>query len=465
MGKVNPRVDSARSDYRKCVFDVLVDFAAGSRVRVATIAVSRTNLHTHSNALEIVYVLRGTLRVRVSIDNFDLGAGDYVVINRDDPHFLEGCSDNITAVISLDLAAFADVDPFCEAVVFACESFGLARYRRQESLLRSMLLDIVEWGTTATDAHRLADRTAELVQLLCRGYSLENYYRRDTALSSSQRDRLLGIVSSVRANLFRRDVLAAVAQEHHYSKSYVSHAVKELGGVSFADLVTGLRMAPAEKLLLTTDATTAEISAACGFSHVKYFTRSFQDWLKQTPADFRRRHRPETLLDNKIRSVAADTVLPLVEEHRHHDRADAEPPQLSITPLVLKNVGSGVDLFEKLRNFSVDRPVASVESPSVRNRHLVPIKVSSDEDTTHLMEVLHSVSRIHATPCLVLDFASKSAALDAMSRLAETMRAAGAVDAVIWLVYPGLHARTAVDEVVDSARENHGLAVQAVLMA
>lgn len=442
------------------------DFGQDSRVSVVAVAVSRTNLHTHGNALEIVYVLRGTLHVRVSIDSFDLGSGDYVVINRDDPHFLVGSEDNVTAIISMDLSAFADVDAFCEAVVFCCESFGLARYRRQESLLRELLLDIIESGTLEKNAVRLDSRAAEFVRLLCHGYSLENYYNRDTVLSSVQRDRLLGIVSLVRAHLFRRDVLAAVAQEHHYSKSYVSHVVKDLAGVAFGDLVNGLRMAPAEKLLLTTDATTSEISAACGFSHVKYFTRCFQDWLKQTPAEFRRRHRPETLRDNEIRDVSPACAAALVAEHRHGDRSDPEQPQLSMTPLLLKNVGSQLDLFEKLRSYGSDRHelTPSAEMPPVRNRHLVPIKVSSEGDINDLTKVLMSLSHITATPCLVLDFTSKAATLALVNTLAEAMRAAVAMDAIIWLAYPGLHVRTAVDQVIDSARQQHGLDVQAILM-
>ena len=48
------------------------------------------SLHAHPNALEIVYVLSGRLHVRVSSEDFDLDAGDYVAINRADPHLLEG---------------------------------------------------------------------------------------------------------------------------------------------------------------------------------------------------------------------------------------------------------------------------------------------------------------------------------------------------------------------------------------
>lgn len=460
--------DPRRRRYLEQVFDVVEDFAAGSRVKVSGLAISRTNLHVHSNHLEVVYVLQGALHVRVTIDGFDLDAGDFVVINRSDPHFLDGSADNVTAVISLKLPDFIDVDPFCEAVVFACESFGLARYRRQESLLRAMLLDIIEWGITGTNLQRLDERAAELVRLLCTGYSLENYYNRDHELSASQRERLLNIVGSIRANLYRRDVLDAVAREHHYSKSYVSHAVKDSCGVSFGDLVTGLRMGPAEIALLTTDATITEVSAACGFSHVKYFTRGFQDWVKQTPAEFRQSHRPETLRDNDMQPIPAGAVVRLGREHRLLGQADTELPRVSITPLLLKNVGSRLDLFDKIRNFGGEgREIARAhDEANGRNRHLVPIKVTlGDVDTSYLLDGLASFSRINATPCLVVEFGAKAAALELLQRLATRLRAADVSDMAVWLVCPGLHARAAVDQVVDTARDEYGLAVQAILMA
>jgi glyoxylate utilization-related uncharacterized protein len=90
------------------MFNVRIGFAPGTRVRADVHAVRRTNLHAHSNALEIVYVLHGALHVVVSSEAFDLDAGDYAVLNRSDPHLLEGSADNVTAVLHFDLSSFVD---------------------------------------------------------------------------------------------------------------------------------------------------------------------------------------------------------------------------------------------------------------------------------------------------------------------------------------------------------------------
>src|SRR5262249_40353191 len=162
--------------------------------------------------------------------------------------------------------------------------FDLARHRRQEALLRGLILDVIDSAPAEADQRCLA-----LMGVLCAGYSLENYYNRGVTLNSAQRERLLTIVRFLRENASERDVLNLLAHQQHYSKSYVSHFVKEASGTSFSDLLGYLRVAQAENLLLSTENTMLEIAAECGYSDVKYFTRSFVDWFHQSPADYRKR--------------------------------------------------------------------------------------------------------------------------------------------------------------------------------
>jgi AraC-like DNA-binding protein len=64
----------------------------------------------------------------------------------------------------------------------------------------------------------------------------------------------------------RADVLDIIAESERYSKSYVSHIVKEVAAVSFSDLLVYFRVARGERILLTTDHTMIEVAAASGFS-------------------------------------------------------------------------------------------------------------------------------------------------------------------------------------------------------
>ena len=457
----------ARWVYRGRMFNVRIGFAPGARVCADVQAVRRTNLHAHSNAVEIVYVLRGALRVVVSSERFELDAGAYAVLNRADPHRLEGSADNVTAVLHFDPSSYRDVDPLSDQIMFACESFDLARYRKQEALLRGLLLDVIDDGVVSLDGARLDDRAGELIRLLCAGYSIADYYQRDRALTGAQREKVLNIMAYVQAHLDSRDLLDDVAREHHYSKSYVSHFVKDSAAISFSNVVTASRVMHAERLLLTTDHTMREIASLSGFSDVKYLTRCFVDWFKTTPAEYRAANLPDTLRDNEIEAVTADDTAELIREHRRRVASPTDAPRLSITPLLLKNVGSRADLFEKIRKFQIDDrvPAPPQEAADSRRPHLLPMRVGHAEiDRGHLLSGLASFVGEAVTPCIVLEYSGRDATASLVKSLARQLRSVGADDVAVWLVYNGSHARQAVDQIIDVAHEEHGLTVQAIFM-
>ena len=449
---------------------VRADFPGdGARARVTVVAIAGTGLRIAADDLLIIYVLRGTLRVRASFKDLALDTGDFVVINRGDPYALAGSTDNITAIVSMTVANFTDVDPFCDTIIFTCESFGLARYRRQETVLRSMLLAIVEAGLDDAAADQLDIRCTDLLAFLCSNYCLENYYNHGQVLTAAQRQRLHTIMKSMRTHMHRRDAMQVIAAEHHYSKSYVSHLIKDLCGLSFMDHLTTLRVLRAETLLLTTDATTADIAAICGFSHVKYFTRGFQDWFGQSPSQFRARYRPDMWRDDDVAPADVISVRETIREHRLIKRNEPNPPRLSITPVLLKTAGSRIDLFGRVRTFGGGsyQPLNAESRTHPRgSRHLIPICVDAENvDSNYLLDGLASFDRIHATPCLVLEFTGKTSSLELVDRLAARLTRAGANGALIWLLYPGMHARTAVEQVVETTATRHGLTVNAILMA
>jgi AraC-like DNA-binding protein len=181
-------------------------------------------------------------------------------------------------------------------------------------------------------------------------------------------------VRFLRERAHDRDVLGLLAAEEHYSKSYVSHFVKEASGISFSDLLGYQRVAMAENLLLSTDATMLEISAQCGFSDAKYFTRTFVDWFHESPADYRRSHQPETQRDNDVKPVPDALARSLVREHHQHVASPVDGPRLSITPLLLKNLGSRLDLFEAVSTHADGESAPSPTRSSTGRAHLIPIR-------------------------------------------------------------------------------------------
>lgn len=75
------------------------------------------------------------------------------------------------------------------------------------------------------------------------------------------------------------------------SSSYFSRSFNRILDMSFTDYVTRIRLAEAEKLLVSSTLSVTEIAMQCGFGSTSYFIRLFQKQKKRTPLQFRREFR------------------------------------------------------------------------------------------------------------------------------------------------------------------------------
>ncbi len=63
-----------------------------------------------------------------------------------------------------------------------------------------------------------------------------------------------------------------------------------MAGTSFKELVNIVRVDESIKLLLDTDKTISDISLDVGFSHARYYNKSFKDHYNCTPLQFRKKY-------------------------------------------------------------------------------------------------------------------------------------------------------------------------------
>jgi hypothetical protein len=85
-------------------------------------------------------------------------------------------------------------------------------------------------------------------------------------------------------------------------------------------------------------------------------------------------------------------------------------------------------------------------------------------DGGYLLSGLSSFVDEAVTPCVVLEYSGREATAALVNSLAGQLRSIGTDGVAVWLVYGASHARSAVDEIIDLANDEHGLTVQAILM-
>ncbi|MGO1538814.1 MAG: AraC family transcriptional regulator [Leucobacter sp.] len=422
-------------------------------VRTQFAEVLRTPLHRHPGVLEIVVVLRGTLDVRVSCERFALVEGDYAVLNAGDPHQLTGSSDNVTGLLHLRLAAFDEDIPGLNGVIFACESFDLARYRGTENSLRTRLLDI--FGTSGQQQWSASRR---VLQDLADGYAFEDYYERQRLLTSARRHQFRFVLSEMRHQLAEKDVLRQIAQTLHYQKGSVSRIVREASAVSFSDLLTFMRVAQAEIELLETDETMVQLAESCGFSDVKYLTRAFRAWFGESPADYRRGQRPELEARERV-TVVPELGAELLAVHRRAVFNRERMPRLSITPLLVKNLGGRADLFRSIAALGQEHNVIqSAELPT--SPHLLPVRVTTgDLGPLGWLDLVKGIDRRRFRPVLILP---ASDAETASAVITEMFSLSGPAPDY-WLAYEA-GAELAAERLATSLGAEHGVIVTPMLV-
>lgn len=84
--------------------------------------------------------------------------------------------------------------------------------------------------------------------------------------------------------------LQEIAEHFYLNQSYLSHLIKRELGVSFTRYVTNLRLHEAQKLLLATEYSIAEIANQIGYEDYRYFLHLFKKQFHVTPKTYRK-HR------------------------------------------------------------------------------------------------------------------------------------------------------------------------------
>jgi len=232
-----------------------IPFYGRSPVILNVYKIDEYTLHSHEDAIEIIFVLQGTVEVKVGFEFFMLGEGDYVVVNREDSHKIwrHDTADNIVVIFHINLKHYQACFPHLYYVLFACESFDLALYKGQTRQLRKLLLKLLTNMIRGGKVKATADITAGLMNILIREYSLERYYNRSRDISADKIEKYYTIMKYIYEQYHDKDILQDIAANEFYSKSYISHLFKDVSAVSFQDILGYVRVFKAERLLLETD--------------------------------------------------------------------------------------------------------------------------------------------------------------------------------------------------------------------
>ena len=253
-------------------------------------------LHWHNEA-EIIYVVRGRLKVTVWSAAYYVQEGDMVIIMPHVIHSMEQIGVNEAEYFNIlfHFSILGDMDkdpcyekylqPFVthEKTVNCCEKNG----SELNTLLKPLILSLIENRRNSYTTHEYLVKS-NLFMIM--------HYLNRFCISSNENElalqftynKLKKALYHVQNSYSQNISIKQAAALCGFSESHFMKLFKELTGMSFTAYVVSYRLELAAKQLLETDRKIIEIATNCGFNNHSYFTRSFNKKYGMTPAQYRR---------------------------------------------------------------------------------------------------------------------------------------------------------------------------------
>lgn len=269
--------------------------------------------HAHENMVEITMCLEGSITFDYCFEGFRLTEGEFILVDRD-THYMHSGEDALCVSFHIDLSKMTDRYSNVCYQMFVCEgtSESDVPYNTPEhKQLRGMLIAVLDYllrndETAEHFAEDITHVTEGIMDLIYRRFDYVFWKQPDQEINDRMLARMKDIVSYLFQHHRERLTLMELAQQTGVSTGYIS-ALLSRNAIGFEECLAYIRSWYAERLLLTTDRSIADISEESGFSATKYMYSAFNYWYHCTPGEYRQRYLREMRKEDRV------TVVPITD--------------------------------------------------------------------------------------------------------------------------------------------------------
>ncbi|WP_027626031.1 helix-turn-helix domain-containing protein [Clostridium lundense] len=287
-----------------------IDYTDNLPIKIRYENIIEYPMHWH-DAMEIVYVLKGSVKITIETETHVVNEQEIEIINSDEAHRIYSKDkDNRIITFQIDNSFF---DKFynIDNIFFYTESSGKdpqkgEKYEQLRKYLSIILCEGAQKGEDYEDA--IEDTLVELLYHLINNFHYLIYEEDSLKENEEQFERYDRIIKYIYSNYNNKISLQDIARREYLSSHYLSSGIKNTVGYSFNDFLNLTRVEEAIKLLLDTDKTISEISEELGFSHTRYFNKHFKKHYKCTPMQYRKKYKVD---EEKFREMKKFTSYPI----------------------------------------------------------------------------------------------------------------------------------------------------------
>lgn len=254
------------------------------------------NSHWHE-ALEILYIMKGSAVIECSADKITVHPGDVVVINVNELHRGESignevsyyCIDMSPTLLKgggTDLCEIKYIEPIARNLI----SFNNKITSDKEVI--NCIENIITEFESGEPGYELAVKgsTYNLLTILLRKHIQDILTPKECDIRQKMFDKLKNALIYIENQYTNKLSLDILANECGFSVFHFCHEFKKATGKSPGEYITLYRIAKAEELLVNSDMNITEIALATGFNDANYFSRMFRKYKEDSPSSYRKKN-------------------------------------------------------------------------------------------------------------------------------------------------------------------------------
>ena len=250
-------------------------------------------VHWHPE-IEILYVIRGPLKVIIEGEEYTGAQGDVFCINPGELHFMDPATTDIdyyALLFPLELLAFQLEDSLNRDFFQPLRDHSRILPHRPSTPENATMLRYLFTRIIRTEQE--PDGTGKQLNLRILLLSLVREFATSgvqTPRSSRGNDPLQReLLTYLQQNYMEPLRLEDLSKQFHLSEKYLSRYFKQHFHLTLTQYLMHLRLTHARHLLETDDLPVTEVALQSGFSNVSHFIRSFHAAYQMSPLQYRKR--------------------------------------------------------------------------------------------------------------------------------------------------------------------------------
>jgi len=285
--------------------------------------------HAHRD-IELVYVIKGQLQVKISNEQYQMSQSDILLINSNEFHSFQSDKDNLFVVIHLNYTELSS-HLTQRSLVFHREINNHGYLSQEIKSTIEELLQIYIKRKQNNAELEILEKAYKLSSILTsRLLKNKEHLEFENQMSTKgQKDRLTDILEYIQVNFSEPLTLDEVASTHFISSPYLSKFFKKRTGKTFSQYLNEVRLAHAVNELTNSVKPLTRIALDNGFPNLSAFNRVFKEYYKQKPLDYRKKNTLDKV-EVDSQEDNQDTRAALVELEQYLENIPKAPIQAKV---------------------------------------------------------------------------------------------------------------------------------------